>query len=68
MARTTGRGVTATRDTLHMWMQVVGKVRLAKAPMVNHWWQVPLYEAAAEHAGWDRHALEADPARRARPR
>ena len=34
---------TDTRDTLHMWSQIVGKVRLAKAPMVNHWWQVPLY-------------------------
>lgn len=32
-----------TRDTLHMWTQIVGKVRLARAPMVNHWWQVPLY-------------------------
>ncbi|QPP07531.1 hypothetical protein G4Z16_15320 [Streptomyces bathyalis] len=32
-----------TRDTLHMWAQIVGKVRLAQAPMVNHWWQVPLY-------------------------
>jgi hypothetical protein len=32
-----------TRDTLHMWTQIVGKVRLALAPMVNHWWQVPLY-------------------------
>jgi hypothetical protein len=32
-----------TRDTLHMWTQVVGKIRLATAPMVNHWWQVPLY-------------------------
>ena len=32
-----------TRDTLHMWMQIVGKTRLAVAPMVNHWWQVPLY-------------------------
>ncbi|GAA0537457.1 hypothetical protein GCM10011581_44260 [Saccharopolyspora subtropica] len=32
-----------TRDTLHMWMQLVGKIRLAQAPMVNHWWQVPLY-------------------------
>lgn len=32
-----------TRDTLHMWMQIVGKTRLALAPMVNHWWQVPLY-------------------------
>jgi hypothetical protein len=34
---------TATRETLHMWMQIVGKIRLAKAPMVNHWWQVPFY-------------------------
>jgi Family of unknown function (DUF5996) len=32
-----------TRDTLHMWSQVVGKVRMAKAPMLNHWWQVTLY-------------------------
>lgn len=26
-----------------MWMQIVGKVRLAHAPLVNHWWQVTLY-------------------------
>ncbi|MFE1879269.1 DUF5996 family protein [Streptomyces diastatochromogenes] len=32
-----------TRDTLHMWTQIVGKIRLAHAPMVNHWWQVALY-------------------------
>ena len=32
-----------TRDTLHLWTQVVGKVRLALAPPVNHWWHVPLY-------------------------
>ena len=32
-----------TRDTVHMWTQVVGKVRLALEPMMNHWWQVPLY-------------------------
>ncbi|WP_182353842.1 DUF5996 family protein [Flaviflexus huanghaiensis] len=32
-----------TRQTLHMWTQVVGKVRLAHAPLLNHWWQVPLY-------------------------
>lgn len=32
-----------TRDTLHMWTQIVGKVRLAHAPLVNHWWQVTLY-------------------------
>lgn len=32
-----------TRQTLHMWTQIVGKTRLALSPMVNHWWQVPLY-------------------------
>jgi hypothetical protein len=32
-----------TYATLHMWTQVVGKVRLALSPPVNHWWQVPLY-------------------------
>lgn len=32
-----------TYATLHMWTQVVGKIRLVQSPMVNHWWQVPLY-------------------------
>ena len=32
-----------TRDTLHLWTQLVGKVRLALAPAANHWWHVPLY-------------------------
>jgi len=32
--------------TLHMWTQIVGKVRLALAPPVNHWWHVPLYVTA----------------------
>ncbi len=32
-----------TRDTLHLWTQVVGKVRLALEPWINHSWQVPLY-------------------------
>ena len=32
-----------TYATLHMFTQVVGKVRLARAPMVNHWWHVTLY-------------------------
>ncbi len=36
----------ATRDTLHLWTQVVGKTRLALAPHLNHWWQVPLYVSA----------------------
>jgi hypothetical protein len=35
-----------TRDTLHMWIQIVGKVRLDLMPMINHWWQVPLYVSA----------------------
>jgi len=32
-----------TYATLHMWTQIVGKVRLALSPRVNHWWQVPFY-------------------------
>src|SRR3954469_10696252 len=32
-----------TKDTLHMWTQVVGKIRLEQTPLVNHWWNVPLY-------------------------
>jgi hypothetical protein len=35
-----------TRDTLHMWTQIVGKVRLALSPLINHWWEVPLYISA----------------------
>lgn len=29
--------------TLHRISQIVGKTRLALEPMMNHWWQVPLY-------------------------
>jgi hypothetical protein len=32
-----------TYATLHMWTQIVGKVRLALSPNINHWWGVPLY-------------------------
>jgi hypothetical protein len=32
-----------TYHTLHMWSQMVGKVRLALSPRTNHWWEVPLY-------------------------
>jgi len=32
-----------TCATLHMWTQIVGKVRLRLTPLVNHWWNVPLY-------------------------
>ena len=30
----------ATKDTLHLWLQVVGKIKLAYMPPRNHWWQV----------------------------
>ena len=32
-----------TYATLHMWTQIVGKVRLALSPRVNQWWEVALY-------------------------
>ncbi len=32
-----------TCATLQLWTQIVGKIRLAHTPMVNHWWNVPLY-------------------------
>lgn len=32
-----------TCDTLHMWMQIIGKVRMELSPPVNHWWHVTLY-------------------------
>lgn len=35
-----------TYGTLHRMTQVVGKIRLACAPPVNHWWHVPLYVTA----------------------
>jgi hypothetical protein len=35
-----------TCATLHMWTQIVGKVRLTLTPLVNHWWNVPLYVSA----------------------
>ena len=33
----------ATYNTLHMWTQIVGKVRLALSPLINHWWEVAFY-------------------------
>lgn len=32
-----------TKDTLHLYCQIVGKVRLATTTPRNHWWNVPLY-------------------------
>lgn len=35
-----------TQATLHLWTQMVGKVRLARTPWVNHSWHVPFYVTA----------------------
>jgi hypothetical protein len=35
-----------TRETLHRWTQVVGKIRMTLTPLINHWWNVPLYVTA----------------------
>jgi hypothetical protein len=36
----------ATRDTLQLWLQIIGKVRMSNTPLINHWWNVPLYVTA----------------------
>ena len=33
----------ATCETLHLWTQIVGKVRLVQSPWINHSWHVTLY-------------------------
>jgi hypothetical protein len=35
-----------TRDTLHMWLQIVGKIELVSTALINHWWNVS-YEVSA---------------------
>jgi hypothetical protein len=35
-----------TYATLHMWSQIVGKIRLVKTPLLNHWWNSALYVTA----------------------
>lgn len=40
------RGWTETYATLHRWLQIVGKTRLALAPAQNHWWHTTLYLTA----------------------
>jgi len=36
----------ATKNTLHLWVQIIGKTRLSLMPMRNHWWNVTLYPSA----------------------
>jgi hypothetical protein len=40
------QGWKETYHNLHMWTQIVGKVRLELTPNTNHWWNVPLYVSA----------------------
>jgi len=35
-----------TLETLHMWLQIVGKVRMALTPPLNHWWHITLFTTA----------------------
>lgn len=42
-----------TKQTLHLYTQIVGKIRLALNPFKNHWWHVPLY-VNARGIGTDR--------------
>lgn len=37
---------TPTRETFHMWLQIVGKIQMASSALVNHWWNVT-YEVSA---------------------
>lgn len=36
-------GWEQTKATLHLWVQIVGKIRMATSSPRNHWWHVPLY-------------------------
>jgi hypothetical protein len=40
------RDLWPTTEALHLWSQVVGKIRLSRTPWTNHSWHVPLYVSA----------------------
>jgi len=40
-----------TCDTLQLWTQIVGKVRIARTPLVNHWWNATFVVTARGLAG-----------------
>ena len=46
-----------TKETLHLWAQIVGKVRLATTPPQNHWWNAPLY---LDTRGWTTRRLRSE--------
>lgn len=37
---------TTTRETLHMWLQIIGKIELASTALLNHWWNVTFHVSA----------------------
>ncbi|MGA8796683.1 MAG: DUF5996 family protein [Candidatus Cybelea sp.] len=56
-----------TLATLHLWTQIVGKIRLKLEPLVNHWWNVALYvtplgltTAAMPYSGGRRLSIDFD--------
>lgn len=53
-----------TYTTLHMWTQIVGKVRLVQTPWINHSWHVPLYLTArgltTATVPYDNHIFQID--------
>src|SRR5918997_4125998 len=49
-----------TRDTFTLWLQVVGKIRIARTPILNHWWNAPLYLTAS---GLTTSLIPAEPGR-----
>ena len=49
-----------TRDTLTLWLQIIGKIRIARTPLLNHWWNAPLYLTAS---GVTTSLIPADPGR-----
>jgi hypothetical protein len=44
--RLAGLDIRATTDSLHLFSQVIGKIRLMTTPWINHSWHVPLYLSA----------------------
>jgi hypothetical protein len=49
-----------TRDTLTLWLQVIGKIRIARTPLLNHWWNAPLHLTAR---GLSTSLMPAEPGR-----
>jgi Family of unknown function (DUF5996) len=51
-----------TYNTLHLWTQIVGKIRIARTPLINHWWNATLFVTArglvAPAMPWDDGAFD----------